>query len=105
MWRKLGHFILAYRLPLLVLLALSTAIMGYWGSKVELSYEFSRAIPVNDPVNKIYQAFKKKYGQDGNLLVVGIQTNDLFKEKTFNDYATLHRQLKAVNGVIDIISI
>ena len=105
MWRKTGQFILAYRLPLLLILIAATALMGYWASKVELSYEFSRAIPVNHPANKTYQAFKQKYGQDGNLLVIGIQTPDLFKEKIFNDYANLHRQLKKVSGVIDVISI
>ena len=73
--------------------------------KLELSYEFSRAIPANHPANKTYQAFKQKYGQDGNLLVIGIQTNELFKEKLFNDYASLHRNLKKVNGVTDVISI
>ena len=105
MWRKTGQFILAYRLPLLLILIASTALMGYWASKVELSYEFSRAIPVNHPANKTYQAFKQKYGQDGNLLVIGIQTPALFNEKIFNDYANLHRQLKKVGGVIDVISV
>lgn len=105
MWRKLGQFILAYRIPLLVILAAATALMGYWGSKVELSYEFSRAIPANHPANITYQAFKKKYGQDGSVLAIGIQTNQLFSEKVFNEYASLHRQLKAVPGVTDVISV
>ena len=87
MWRKTGQFILAYRFPLLLILIAATALMGYWASKVELSYEFSRAIPVNHPANKTYQAFKQKYGQDGNLLVIGIQTPDLFKEKIFTAFS------------------
>lgn len=105
MWRKTGQFILAYRLPLLILLLAATAFMGYHASKLELSYEFSRAIPANHPANKTYQAFKQKYGQDGNLLVIGIQTPELFKEKIFNDYAGLHRDLKKVSGVTDVISV
>lgn len=105
MWRKTGQFILTYRLPLLILLLAATAFMGYHASKLELSYEFSRAIPANHPANKTYQAFKQKYGQDGNLLVIGIQTNELFKEKLFNDYAGLLQNLKKVNGVTDIISV
>lgn len=105
MWRKTGQFILAYRLPLLILLLAATAFMAYHASKLELSYEFSRAIPANHPANKTYQAFKQKYGQDGNLLVIGIQTNELFKEKLFNDYAALQQNLKKVTGVTDIISI
>jgi uncharacterized protein len=105
MWRKTGQFILQWRIPLLIILMAATALMTYYALKVELSYEFARAIPVNHPANKTYQAFKKKYGQDGNLLVIGIQTKDFFNEKLFNDYANLQRQLKKVNGVTDIISI
>ena len=105
MWRKTGQFILTYRWPLLIMLLAATAFMAYHASKVELSYEFSRAIPANHPANKTYQAFKQKYGQDGNLLVIGIQTPELFREKTFNDYSDLQRQLKKVTGVTDIISV
>ena len=105
MWRKTGKFILAYRIPLLIVLIASTALMGYYAFKVELSYDFTRAIPANHPANKSYQAFKQKYGQDGNLLVIGIQTAGLFKEKMFNEYADLQRQLKNATGVTDIISV
>ena len=105
MWRKLGQFILKYRFPLLFLLIAATAVMGYWASKVELSYEFSRAIPANHPANITYQEFRKKFGEDGNLLVIGIQTKELFTEKFFNDYTSLHRQIKQVAGVEDMIGI
>lgn len=105
MWRKLGKLILANRWPLLILLIVVTALMSYWASKVELSYEFSRAIPANHPANKTYQAFKQKYGQDGNLLVVGITTDKLFTSSIFNEYALLQRELKKSTGVTDIISV
>jgi predicted RND superfamily exporter protein len=105
MWQRLGRFILKYRLILSLILVAITAAMGYWASKVELSYEFSRAIPTNHPANIIYRDFKKKFGEDGNLLVIGVQTKDLFKEKLFNDYSLLHRRLKRVNGVEDVIDV
>jgi predicted RND superfamily exporter protein len=105
MWHRLGQFILKYRFPLLFILIAITAVMGYWASKVELSYEFTRAIPTNHPASITYREFKKKFGEDGNLLVIGIQTKDLFKEKFFNDYASLQRELKKVNGVEDVIGI
>lgn len=105
MWRKLGQFILNYRWPLLVILAAGTAVMGYMATKVELSYDFTRAIPANHPANITYQRFKEKYGQDGNLMVVGVQTEKLFDAKLFNEYANLQRQLKKATGVTDVISI
>ncbi len=105
MWQSLGRFILKYRLPLLLLLAALTGFMAYHASKVELSYDFSRAIPVNNPKYKTYQEFRKKFGEDGNLLVIGIQTDKLFQEKVFNSYAELQRKLKKVYGVDDVIGV
>lgn len=105
MWRKLGKIILAYRFPLLILVLVASAFMTWKASKVELSYEFSRAIPSDHPANITYQAFRAKYGQDGNLLVVGIQTDKLFDESLFNKYADLYRVLKQAYGVTDVIAV
>ncbi|WP_300602536.1 MMPL family transporter [Niabella sp.] len=105
MWKQSGRFILKYRYLSLFLLAAITAISGFWASKVGLSYEFSKAIPTNHPVNIAYQDFKKKYGEDGNLLVAGIQTEQLFSEKTFNAYLQLQTDLKKIPGVEDVISV
>ncbi|HQV54284.1 MAG TPA: MMPL family transporter [Chitinophagaceae bacterium] len=105
MWLRLGQFILKYRIPLLVLLIGSTVFMGMHASRVQLSYDFARAIPIDNPKYKAYQEFRNKFGEDGNLMVIGIQTDQLFEEKTFNAYADLQRSLKKANGVDDIISI
>src|SRR5689334_17864392 len=99
MWHSLGRSILTNRLLLLIVLLALTSFMAYHASKVELSYEFSRAIPTDHPKYKAYQEFRKKFGEDGNLLVIGIQTNRLFTEKPFNNYILLQKELKKINGV------
>lgn len=63
---------------MLILLVVITGGMGYLASKVELSYEFTRAIPLDNPKYKSYQAFREKFGEDGNLLVIGVQSDQLF---------------------------
>ncbi len=105
MWERIGRFILNYRLPLLLILAALTGLMTWRASKVELSYDFSRAIPVNNPKYKAYKDFLKKFGEDGNLLVLGIKTDKLFQEKIFNSYAALQQNLKKVSGVEDVIGV
>jgi uncharacterized protein len=105
MWQRLGSFILRYRLALLISLAGVTGLMAYFASKVQLSYDFSRAIPVNNPKYIAYQEFKKQFGEDGNLLVIGIQTDQLFNEKLFNAYAALQQSIRKVKGVDDVISV
>lgn len=105
MWQSIGRFILKYRLYLLIVLAALSGFMGFHASQVELSYDFSRAIPTNNPKYKVYQEFKKKFGEDGNLLVLGIQTDQFFTGKIFNAYSALQRNLKKQFGVDDIIGI
>ncbi len=105
MWRKTGQFILANRWSLLIVVVAITTFMAFHAAKVQLSYEFTRAIPVNHPASKAYDAFKDKYGQDGNLVVVGVQTDQFFKEFFFNSYTKLYQSLKEVEGVVDIIAI
>lgn len=105
MWQRLGNFVLKFRLPLLIALLAATGLMGYFATKVKLSYDFSRAIPTDNPKYKDYVAFKQKFGDDGNTLVIGIQTDSLFSLHTFKAYEALHANLKKVTYVEDVLSV
>lgn len=105
MWQSLGKFVLKNRLVLLIALVVVTAVMGYFASRVKLSYEFTRAIPTDNPKYQDYLSFKEKFGDDGNLLVIGIRTDKLFEPATFNAYRSLQEKLRKVNDVEDIISV
>jgi predicted RND superfamily exporter protein len=105
MWSALARFILRFGFVWLVLLAVLTAFFGWHARQVKLSYEFTRAIPTDNPKYLAYQEFRKKFGEDGNLMVIGIQSKDLFRADVFNDYRALVKDLKGVHGVNDIISI
>ena len=105
MWGSLARFILKNRWVLLIALLVATIFMGYHASKVQLSYEFAKAIPTDNPKFKAYQDFKKQFGEDGNLLVIGFQTDQLFKEGFFRDFREFNAQLKKVNHVEDLLSI
>ena len=105
MWRKLGQFILRFRYIIIFILLAITAFAAYETSKVQISYDFSKAIPLNNPKYKIYQEFRKQFGEDGNLLVIGVQTNQFFQAAKFNAYSKLVSDLKKLPGVDDIISV
>ena len=105
MWRRLAAFIIQFRILLLAVLLGITAVMGYYGSKVELSYEFTNAIPTDNPKYTEYQRFRQQFGEDGNLMVVGVQTKNFFDPAFFNDYALLCRQEAGVKAVENILSV
>ncbi|TXT34650.1 MAG: RND superfamily exporter [Chitinophagaceae bacterium] len=105
MWYKAGRVILQYRVILLVILTLATGFMGWEASKVQLSYDFTRALPTDNPKYIAYQDFLKQFGSDGNTVVIGIETNQFFDTGFFNSVAVLQQELKEVPGVTDVLSV
>ncbi|MEP6615641.1 MAG: MMPL family transporter [Ginsengibacter sp.] len=104
MWKVLANVILKFRLPLLLMLVAITAVMGYFASKVTLSYEFSKAIPTDNPKYQDYLSFKERFGDDGNLLVIAVQSGKIFSLGTFNAFGRLHNELRKVNHVEEVLS-
>lgn len=105
MWYKAGKFILRFRFPLLVIVTMATAFMGWQASKVQLSYDFTRALPTDNPKYQDYQSFLKKFGGDGNTMVIGIGSDRFFTTDFFNAVGELHQALKKIPGVTDLLSI
>ena len=105
MWFTIGNWIVKYRVALLLLLLLATGVMGYYASKVELSYEFARAIPTDNPKYKEYQLFKQRFGDDGGLMVIGVETKEYYTVKNMNALVDLGKNLKKIQGVESILSI
>jgi uncharacterized protein len=105
MWGRIAAFVLKYRFGLLLLLAVVFVYAGFEASKVELSYEYTRAIPTDNPKYLAYQKFLKTFGDDGNLMVIGVQTDSLYNKDIFNNYLELSRDLKQIKGVQQVLSI
>lgn len=105
MWESIARLVLKFRFVLLIVLLSITAYMAFRASHVKLSYDFNSAIPTDNPKYKAYQEFRKRFGDDGNLLVVGLQTDKLFQADVFTDYIALTERLKRVPGVDNVLGI
>ena len=104
-WLQLGKNIVKYKVAALTFLALSTLFMGYFAIQVKLSYEFTKAIPEDNPKFVIYQDFVKKFGVDGTTMVVGFQTDSFFTAGIFNQVADLQKDIKTIPGVTEVVSV
>ena len=105
MWYKLGKAILRFRFPLLVLLVVINGLMIYYAKQVKLSYDFSRAVPVDNPKFRDYQNFLDKFGNDGNIMVVGVTSDKYFTTPVFNAVESLQKRLRKVQYVEDVLCI
>ena len=79
--------------------------MGFYAAKVKLSYEFARAIPTDNPKYQDYVSFKKLFGDDGNLMVIGVQTKHFFEKEHFSHYQQFGNEVKHVPHVEEVLSV
>ena len=105
MWHKLAEGILKFRLWLLIIVAVITAFMGYKAKDVELTYSFAKVIPTDNPKYIDYLRFKEKFGEDGNVLVLGVLPENLFDYKFFKAWFQLADSLKQLDGIEDVLSV
>ncbi|MEZ7924336.1 MAG: efflux RND transporter permease subunit [Flavobacteriales bacterium] len=105
MWANISRLILRNKLFLLLALLVATIFMANKAKDVLYSYEFMPLLPEDDPVFVEYQDFLNYFGQDGNVLVVGFQTDSLFELEKFNAFYDLNNELENVPGVEGVVSL
>jgi predicted RND superfamily exporter protein len=105
MWNRIARFIIQNRLALILLIGVITLFMGYHASKVQMSYDFARTVPLKDPDQIMLQEFRKQFGEDGNIIAIGLKDSSIYELKNFEAYRTLARNLKQISGVSEVISL
>src|SRR5690606_30908795 len=104
-WDRIAQSIINYRLALILLIAVATAIMGYYATKVEMSYDLARTVPLNDPDMVMLQRFKQQFGEDGNIIAVGFRDSAIYEQKNFEAYRDLARTIRQISGVSEVIAL
>lgn len=105
MWVKVSRIILRNRILLLSILAVLTVFFGYHARKVEMSYEYASLLPKKDPAYKDYQKFVNIFGEEGNLIIIGIQDPNFFQLDHFKRWQGLANDLSQVEGVENLLSV
>lgn len=105
MWIRIASAILRNRLFILFLLGLITIFMGFQARKIEMSYQYAPLLPADDPAYQEYEHFLSLFGNEGNLLVLGVQDDDFFDVNHFKVWQKLSQNLKEISGVKSVFSI
>jgi predicted RND superfamily exporter protein len=64
-----------------------------------------KPLPSDDPAMVDYTAFKKLFGEDGNVMVIGMQDSGLFKMDKFNGLYDLVLDIKNTKGIKEVLSV
>jgi predicted RND superfamily exporter protein len=105
MWSAISTFCIRNRFWLLVSLGIITLIFGFFATKVKMTYDYAKVIPKDDPDFIEYVKFKEMFGEDGNILVIGVQSPKIFELGFFADWQKLGDDLDKIGGVEQVVSI
>ncbi|MFA6945847.1 MAG: MMPL family transporter, partial [Pedobacter sp.] len=104
MWNNFSKFILSNRVPILVVFFVLTLFMAWKASFVKLSYTGSKILPQTDSAFIKYNNFKTRFGEDGNMMVLGVSSAKLMNKELFNDWSTLAADMQKLEGIKQVLS-
>jgi uncharacterized protein len=102
-WHSLSLTILKNRPYFLAGVALMTIFMIFKAFKVQVSSELPKILPKTDSRFQLYESFKKRFGEDGSVMVVGVETDKMFQLPFFQQWQDLSKEIKAVAGIKDVV--
>lgn len=98
-WESVASIILRNR-PLIIILVLAfTVFLGFQWRHMRFTYTEANLLPDDHEVNLEYQNFKDKFGEEGNLIVLGIQDERLFTPEILTAWNELSARIAQADAV------
>ncbi len=104
MWNKIADFILRNKRYILIVIGVITVFMGYNMKNLHMKYTSALLLNEKDSAYVRFLDFKKAFGEDGSMMVVGFEDKDFVTIDKFNDLLALQDSLKTVNGIKAVLS-
>ena len=104
-WDSVSNLILKNRILIIALLALATSFFISQWQYIKFSNTEANLLPDNHEVNLEYLDFTDKFGEEGNLIVIGIKDSLLFTTENLNAWNNLSKVLKDTSFVESVIAI
>ncbi|MFN3908727.1 MAG: efflux RND transporter permease subunit [Flavobacterium sp.] len=104
-WETIARIILRNRITILAIIIALTVLMAMQWKHMRFSYTEANLLPKDHPVNSDYEAFLKVFGEEGNLIVLGIQDEKFWGIKNFEAWQQFVQKLQDAKEVTSVISI
>ena len=104
-WDVTARLILRNKILILVGILLVTIFFSRQWENMRLAYSEANMLPDDHEVNITYNNFLKTFGEEGNLIVLGVKDSSLFTVEKLNAWNKLSEDFKSNEAVETVISI
>jgi predicted RND superfamily exporter protein len=104
-WTKVAGIILRNRYLVLITIAVITGLLATQMKYMKFSYTEANLLPENHEANLEYNKFLEIFGEEGNLVILGIKDSTVFTPQKFNAWNNLVQQFENLEEIDFTISI
>ena len=104
-WTKVAGIILRNRYLVLIIIAGITSFLASQMKYMKFSYTEANLLPENHIANLEYNTFLEIFGEEGNLVILGVKDPSIFTPKKFNAWNTLVDKFDARDEIDFTLSI
>ena len=104
-WDIVARFILRNKILILAGVILATYLLSTQWKNISMSYTEANLLPDHHEANVTYDHFLEVFGEEGNLVVLGVKDSSLFNVENFKAWDNLSKKIKSYPEVDLVISI
>jgi len=104
-WTKIAGFILRNRYLVLLTIAIITGFLVTQTKYMRFSYTEANLLPTDHEANIEYNKFLEIFGEEGNLVILGVKDSTIFTPKKFNAWNKLVKDLDSLPQVDFTVSV
>ncbi len=103
-WNSIARLILRNRIIIILAIIVATVLLSTQWKYMRFSYTEANLMPDDHEVNKVYNSFLDKFGEEGNVVLLGIKDSALFTPEKFKAWNKLTDTLASFPEVDHVIS-
>lgn len=104
-WEVVARLILRNKIIILILIVLATLFLSTQWKNMRFTFTEANLLPDDHEVNIVYNQFLEIFGEEGNLIVLGVKDPSLFTVEKLNAWNRLSESFKHYDEVETVLSI
>ncbi len=104
-WDKTARLILRNRTVFLILIVIATLLFSTQWKNMRFSNTEANLLPDDHPINLEYLDFLDTFGEEGNLIVMGVKDSTIFSPEKFNAWNKLSETINGYEEVEFVIGL
>ncbi|MGF1556272.1 efflux RND transporter permease subunit [Paucihalobacter sp.] len=104
-WEVIARLILRNKIAILIGIILATIFFSGQWTNMRFTHTEANLLPDEHEINIVYNNFLEIFGEEGNLIVLGVKDSSLFTVEKLNAWNQLSEDFKVFSQVETVVSI